>query len=50
MQSLRVACVIPTYNGRWELERLLDSLAIQTATFDTLTGSPSIFQIWRVAP
>jgi rhamnosyltransferase len=36
MQSLRVACVIPTYNGRRELERLLDSLAIQTATFDTL--------------
>ncbi|WP_346831410.1 glycosyltransferase family 2 protein [Pseudomonas abietaniphila] len=36
MQSLRVACVIPTYNGRRELERLLDSLWAQTAEFDTL--------------
>lgn len=36
MPSLRVACVIPTYNGRKDLERLLDSLATQTATFDTL--------------
>ena len=36
MQALRVACVIPTYNGRKELERLLGSLSTQTATFDTL--------------
>jgi rhamnosyltransferase len=36
MSSLRVACVIPTYNGRKDLERLLDSLATQTADFDTL--------------
>lgn len=36
MQSLRVACVIPTYNGRQDLERLLDSLQTQTARFDTL--------------
>lgn len=36
MQSLRVACVIPTYTGRRELERLLDSLWAQTAEFDTL--------------
>lgn len=36
MPSLRVACVIPTYNGRKDLERLLDSLATQTAVFDTL--------------
>jgi rhamnosyltransferase len=36
MQPLRVACVIPTYNGRRDLERLLDSLSVQTATFDTL--------------
>jgi rhamnosyltransferase len=36
MQSLRVACVIPTYNGRRDLERLLTSLWAQTAEFDTL--------------
>jgi rhamnosyltransferase len=36
MQFLRVACVIPTYNGRQDLERLLDSLLTQTARFDTL--------------
>jgi rhamnosyltransferase len=36
MASLRVACVIPTFNGRFELDRLLDSLATQTATFDIL--------------
>ncbi|WP_257214197.1 glycosyltransferase family 2 protein, partial [Pseudomonas amygdali] len=36
MAPLRVACVIPTYNGRKDLERLLDSLATQTASFDTL--------------
>lgn len=33
---LRVACVVPTYNGKRDLERLLDSLKIQTATFDLL--------------
>lgn len=32
---LRVACVIPTYNGKEEIERLLDSLALQSALFDT---------------
>ena len=36
MPSLRVACVIPTYNGRRDLERLLDSLLHQQAAFDTL--------------
>ncbi|MDE1167656.1 MAG: glycosyltransferase [Pseudomonas sp.] len=36
MESLRVACVIPTYNGRKDLQRLLDSLDSQTAKFDTL--------------
>jgi rhamnosyltransferase len=36
MQSLRVACVIPTYNGCKDLLRLLDSLTTQTAVFDTL--------------
>ncbi|MFS2159148.1 glycosyltransferase family 2 protein [Pseudomonas sp. Pseusp122] len=36
MQFLRVACVIPTYNGCQDLERLLDSLLTQTARFDTL--------------
>jgi len=32
---LKVACIIPTYNGRHELERLLDSLGRQSAEFDT---------------
>ncbi|WMN15982.1 MULTISPECIES: glycosyltransferase family 2 protein [Pseudomonas] len=36
MSALRVACVIPTYNGCRDLARLLDSLAIQSAVFDTL--------------
>jgi len=36
MSTPQVAVVIPTYNGRNDLERLLDSLALQTATFDTL--------------
>lgn len=36
MSTLNVACVIPTYNGRQDLQRLLDSLAIQSARFDTL--------------
>lgn len=36
MPSLSVACVIPTYNGRKDLERLLDSLVLQSASFDTL--------------
>ncbi len=31
----RIACIIPTYNGRKDLARLLDSLAGQTAEFDT---------------
>lgn len=30
----KVACIIPTYNGRDELARLLDSLKEQTAKFD----------------
>lgn len=33
---MRIACIIPTYNGKAELARLLDSLQTQTATFDTL--------------
>ncbi|TDV72106.1 glycosyltransferase family 2 protein [Pseudomonas sp. LP_7_YM] len=50
MQSLRVACVIPTYNGRRELERLLDSLSAQTATFATLiVDSSSTDGTWEVA-
>ncbi|WP_296181702.1 glycosyltransferase [Pseudomonas sp. UBA1879] len=50
MQPLRVACVIPTYNGRRELERLLDSLAAQTATFDTLiVDSSSTDGTWELA-
>lgn len=30
-----IACIIPTYNGKAELARLLDSLQSQTAQFDT---------------
>lgn len=36
MTTLKVACVIPTYNGRADLQRLLDSLGNQTMDFDTL--------------
>lgn len=32
---MRVACIIPTYNAKADLERLLNSLALQTACFDT---------------
>jgi rhamnosyltransferase len=32
---LRIACIIPTYNGRSDLARLLDSLERQASTFDT---------------
>ncbi|MBK9521677.1 MAG: glycosyltransferase [Rhodocyclaceae bacterium] len=32
---MRIACIIPTYNGREELIRLLDSLEGQTVSFDT---------------
>lgn len=32
---VRIACIIPTYNGKAELARLLDSLQTQTARFDT---------------
>lgn len=31
----RIACIIPTHNGRSDLARLLDSLKNQTANFDT---------------
>lgn len=34
MLSPKIACIIPTYNGKEELERLLDSLNRQTAIFD----------------
>ena len=33
---VRIACIIPTFNGKCELIRLLDSLQTQTAQFDTL--------------
>lgn len=32
---MRIACIIPTYNGKAELERLLDSLKDQRVNFDT---------------
>lgn len=34
MVSLKVACIIPTYNGKKDLHRLLDSLDEQTAVFE----------------
>lgn len=34
MVTLKVACIIPTYNGRNDLSRLLDSLKNQTKPFD----------------
>lgn len=36
MPYLRVACVIPTYNGCADLQRLLESLASQSADLDIL--------------
>ncbi|BCR24078.1 glycosyltransferase [Aquipseudomonas alcaligenes] len=33
-QRQRVACIVPTYNGREDLERLLDSLDEQSVLFD----------------
>lgn len=33
---LRVACVVPTYNGKDDLARLFDSLRLQTISFDLL--------------
>ena len=35
LKSMRITCIIPTYNGKEELSRLLDSLQIQTVAFDT---------------
>lgn len=32
---MQIACIIPTYNGKADLIRLLDSLDNQTASFDT---------------
>lgn len=34
IRGLRVACIIPTFNGRDDLARLLDSIDKQTAGFD----------------
>lgn len=33
---MRVACVIPTYNGKDDLERLLNSIKVQSYNFDLL--------------
>ncbi|OZB49077.1 MAG: rhamnosyltransferase [Polynucleobacter sp. 39-45-136] len=33
---MRIACIIPTYNGRAELKRLFNSLRAQTALFDVI--------------
>lgn len=35
-KKLKVACIIPTYNGKKDLERLLCSLENQTASFDVI--------------
>jgi rhamnosyltransferase len=40
-KQLRVACVVPTYNGKADFERLLDSLKKQTAAFDLLVVDSS---------
>lgn len=37
----RIACIIPTYNGKSELSRLLDSLEKQAAIFDTFVVDSS---------
>lgn len=37
----RVACIIPTYNGKGDLARLLDSLETQTAKFDAFVVDSS---------
>lgn len=42
-KQFRVACVVPTFNGRGDLERLLDSLKEQTAEFDLLVVDSSSF-------
>lgn len=33
-QEIRIACIVPAYNGRTDFSRLLDSLEKQTASFD----------------
>lgn len=33
-RKTRIACIVPTYNGRGDLARLLDSLEKQSASFD----------------
>ena len=38
---MRIACVIPTYNGKEHLRRLLDSLDVQSAKFDILVVDSS---------
>lgn len=41
MMAVRIACIIPTYNGKAELARLLDSLQTQTVPFDTFVVDSS---------
>ncbi|WP_379944615.1 glycosyltransferase family 2 protein [Marinobacter sp. LM1] len=36
LTKLRIACIVPTFNGRDDLERLLDSMESQTTQFDLL--------------
>lgn len=38
---LKIACIIPTFNGKSDLQRLLDSLEKQTALFDTFVVDSS---------
>ena len=40
-QSMKIACIIPTYNGYSDLKRLLNSLVQQTATFDIIVVDSS---------
>lgn len=40
-QKIKIACIIPTYNGYNDLSRLLDSLELQSADFDTFVVDSS---------
>ncbi|PSF12977.1 glycosyltransferase [Marinobacter shengliensis] len=40
-KALRVACIVPTYNGREDFKRLFDSLSLQTECFDLLVVDSS---------
>lgn len=41
LDRIRIACIIPVYNGKSDLHRLLDSLQLQSAAFDVLVVDSS---------